>query len=657
MKKVFLLFVVFWGFTSLCFAEESEAFICSDGSRIVIDSDKKVYYQECENNRLQSRQPIVVLNSLLQQGWSIKNISASFDCCELYFSAKPSGATNYDLFFIRKNNGKWSSPERFMSVLNSEADELWPSMSSDGQTLFFVRQTEKKTGKRTKIESSLFYSMRTTDGNWEKPLLLTFSTGEDISPRIMSDNKTLFFASKRITEQKKKNNYALFFAKRISKYDWFSPTLVEQSNFSHTNSFSPSCAFDADSLFFVKQFCDKKDTTYSQGSVAFKEQEMLSPTICYTGKVADNKGKALPADIYVYNAITSEMIAQHRCDYQGNFRLALPSGYNYKIDFTLPNFSHVYKTFSIMSLAENLFLQENIELSSEVVMLFNTFDKELMLPIDPAISVKNAKTGQQTKASIRKDNVGRYYITMPIGDNYKIDFVKENYDSFVFEMDTKKSVLFTQSELDVELSPGKAQLYLRVKDAQSGLPLAGNVVLSNNDRREVLAIQEQDSVGEYAAFARKGDTYRIKVASVGYFYFDSLLFIPKDSAKLMCEVPMKILKNEAKLQVHNIVFGLNSADLTEDSFLELDKVVELLQQNPNLSIELSAHTDDLGNDSYNDRLSLLRANAAMEYIVRKGIDRKRITSAGYGERMPLVPNNSEENRAKNRRVEFKVTNI
>jgi len=181
--------------------------------------------------------------------------------------------------------------------------------------------------------------------------------------------------------------------------------------------------------------------------------------------------------------------------------------------------------------------------------------------------------------------------------------------------------------------------------------------LSNNDRREVLAIQEQDSVGEYAAFARKGDTYRIKVASVGYFYFDSLLFIPKDSAKLMCEVPMKILKNEAKLQVHNIVFGLNSADLTEDSFLELDKVVELLQQNPNLSIELSAHTDDLGNDSYNDRLSLLRANAAMEYIVRKGIDRKRITSAGYGERMPLVPNNSEENRAKNRRVEFKVTNI
>ena len=200
-------------------------------------------------------------------------------------------------------------------------------------------------------------------------------------------------------------------------------------------------------------------------------------------------------------------------------------------------------------------------------------------------------------------------------------------------------------------------MFLCVKDAQSGLPLAGDVVLSNIDRREVLNAQSLDSVGDYGTFVRKGDTYRIKVASVGYFYFDSLMLIPKDSAKLTCAVPMKILKNEAKLQVHNIVFGYNSADLTEESFLELDKVVELLQQNPNLSIELSAHTDDRGQDAYNDRLSLLRANAAMEYIVRKGIDRSRVTAAGYGEKMPLVPNDSEENRSKNRRVEFKVTNI
>lgn len=657
MKKVFLLFVVFWGFTSLCFAEESEAFICSDGGRIVIDSDKKVYYQECENNRLQSRQPIVVLNSLLQQGWSIKNISASFDCCELYFSAKPFGATNYDMYMVEKKSGEWSAPSLLAGSLNSASDELWPSVSSDGQTCFFVRQTEETIGKRTEKKSSLFYAMKTSDGEWGSPISLVFSTGDDIAPRIMSDNKTLFFASKRTTEQKKKNNYALFYAKRISKYDWFSPTLVVPSNMSHTNSFSPSCAFDSDSLFFVKQFFDKKDTVYNVASVAFSGQMTLNPTICYTGKVSDDKGKSLPADIYVYNAITSEMIAKHSCDSEGNFRLALPSGYNYKVDFTLPNFSHVYKSFSTKSLTENTTLKEDIVLSSEVVVLFNTFDKELMLPIDPMINVKNAKTGHQTNASIKKDDVGRYYITMPIGDTYQIDFMKENYDSFVFEMDTKKSVLFTQSELDVELNPGKTQLFLCVKDAQSGLPLAGDVVLSNIDRREVLNAQSLDSVGDYGTFVRKGDTYRIKVASVGYFYFDSLMLIPKDSAKLTCSVPMKILKNEAKLQVHNIVFGYNSADLTEESFLELDKVVELLQQNPNLSIELSAHTDDRGQDAYNDRLSLLRANAAMEYIVRKGIDRSRVTAAGYGEKMPLVPNDSEENRSKNRRVEFKVTNI
>lgn len=657
MKKGLFVVLSLLSFAVLRAAGEQELFVCSDGSRVVIDSNSKIYYSQFENNKLQNRQPIGVLNDLQQQGWSIKNISASFDCCELYFSAKPSGATDYDFFVVRKKKGVWSSPESFAKALNSTADDLWLSVASDGQTAYFVRQTDEMVGKRIEKRSRLFYALKNADGSWGEPLPLLFSTGEDISPRIMSDNKTLFFASKRVTEQKKKDNYALFYAKRISKYDWFSPTLVADANLSHTNSFSPSCAFDSDSLYFIKQLCDKKGTTYSIGSVAFENQMMLTPTICYEGKVSDAKGHPLQADVFVYNAITSEMIARHSCNEQGEFRLALPSGLNYKVDFTLPNFSHTYKNFSTKNLVENTLKKEDIALSAEVAILFNAFDKELMLPIDPVITVKDAKTGAQTKALIKRDDIGRYYITMPIGESYKIDFVKENYESFVFEMDTKKSVLFTQSELDVELNPGKTQLYLRVKDAQSGLPLAGEVTLSNRDRREVLTAQGLDSVGDYASFVRKGDTYQIKVASVGYFYFDSLMLIPKDSSTLRCEIPMQILKNEAKIQIKNIVFGYNSADLTEESFLELDKVVELLQQNPNLSIELSAHTDDRGQDAYNDRLSLLRANAAMEYILRKGISRDRITAVGYGEKMPLVPNDSEENRAKNRRVEFKVTNI
>jgi outer membrane protein OmpA-like peptidoglycan-associated protein len=70
---------------------------------------------------------------------------------------------------------------------------------------------------------------------------------------------------------------------------------------------------------------------------------------------------------------------------------------------------------------------------------------------------------------------------------------------------------------------------------------------------------------------------------------------------------------------------------------------------------LSAHTDDIGTDAYNDQLSAKRGEATLEYIVKKGIDRSRLTSIGYGKHKPLVPNDSDKNRAINRRVEFKVT--
>ena len=109
------------------------------------------------------------------------------------------------------------------------------------------------------------------------------------------------------------------------------------------------------------------------------------------------------------------------------------------------------------------------------------------------------------------------------------------------------------------------------------------------------------------------------------------------------------------VQLRNIQFESNSYILTRSSYGELEKVVALLKANPELHIELSAHTDDIGTDAYNDQLSAKRGEATLEYIVKKGIDRSRLTSIGYGKHKPLVPNDSDKNRAINRRVEFKVT--
>ena len=109
--------------------------------------------------------------------------------------------------------------------------------------------------------------------------------------------------------------------------------------------------------------------------------------------------------------------------------------------------------------------------------------------------------------------------------------------------------------------------------------------------------------------------------------------------------------------MRNIQFDHNSYALTKSSYSELDKLVKLMQDNPSMHIELSAHTDNVGGDQYNLRLSQKRGESARKYLIRKGIEPNRIVAKGYGKTKPLVPNDSDENRAINRRVEFTINEI
>lgn len=108
------------------------------------------------------------------------------------------------------------------------------------------------------------------------------------------------------------------------------------------------------------------------------------------------------------------------------------------------------------------------------------------------------------------------------------------------------------------------------------------------------------------------------------------------------------------VRLNNVFFDFDKWDLRPESFLELNRVVKLLQENPSIVIEMSAHTDSRGSDEYNITLSGNRAQSVMEYILSKGIDPARITSKGYGETMPVATNDTDEGRQLNRRVEFKI---
>jgi peptidoglycan-associated lipoprotein len=123
-------------------------------------------------------------------------------------------------------------------------------------------------------------------------------------------------------------------------------------------------------------------------------------------------------------------------------------------------------------------------------------------------------------------------------------------------------------------------------------------------------------------------------------------------------IALNKIEVERTIVIDNIYYDFNKADIREDASEELDKIVQLLEDNPNIAIELGSHTDSRGKDDFNLKLSQRRAESAVAYIVSKGIEPERITARGYGETTPLIEEaTTEEEHQRNRRTEFKVTRV
>jgi len=116
------------------------------------------------------------------------------------------------------------------------------------------------------------------------------------------------------------------------------------------------------------------------------------------------------------------------------------------------------------------------------------------------------------------------------------------------------------------------------------------------------------------------------------------------------------------IELNHIYYAFDKYNLKESAKVELDKVVTLLRQYPEMEIDLNSHTDSRGTDTYNEWLSTERAKSAVDYIVSQGIERRRVTAKGYGESMPVneclnTMKCSEDKHQMNRRTEFRILNL
>lgn len=146
----------------------------------------------------------------------------------------------------------------------------------------------------------------------------------------------------------------------------------------------------------------------------------------------------------------------------------------------------------------------------------------------------------------------------------------------------------------------------------------------------------------------------------GYGGYDIYTFelpeeVRSDSANYFSNVDVTELTTGDAIVLQNIQFEFNSSALTEDSHVGIQILTDFLKRNPELKVELAGHTDNVGNEKYNQKLSADRAEVVRQALMANGIDEHRLTAKGYGSSKPLQPNDSDEHRAVNRRTEMIIT--
>lgn len=164
------------------------------------------------------------------------------------------------------------------------------------------------------------------------------------------------------------------------------------------------------------------------------------------------------------------------------------------------------------------------------------------------------------------------------------------------------------------------------------------------------------TIGNFSSFNRSNVNYVDNMNAIlqgAYYYIDDVSVVPLDG-DVVAEVPAEEPVVGAVVPMWNIFFAIGESEVLPQSYNELLRLQKLLEDNPEMKIELRGHTDNQGTVEFNLRLSEARAKAVADYLVERGIDRRRISSCGFGKAYPVDTNNTPEGRCRNRRVEYRV---
>ena len=229
--------------------------------------------------------------------------------------------------------------------------------------------------------------------------------------------------------------------------------------------------------------------------------------------------------------------------------------------------------------------------------------------------------------------------------------------NFIFD-EKRRKINFTpsgQDDDDVEVkSVKRTNLSGVVKDENTLEPVRAEIEIIDNTSGSTVATTHSDrKTGRFSTSFMTGPNYSMIVTAPGYWFYSEELEL--DQMLTIQDVEKEILLENIiigkKIELDNLQFKAGSAEIPNDAYPELDRLIKQLKQNPNIRIKVEGHSDALETLD-NPKISEKRAKAVTKYMMQNGFS--NIEYVGYKDKRPVAPNDSEANRAKNRRVEFVI---
>jgi len=555
-----------------------------------------------------------------------------------------------DIYESQLEGFQWTEPKAIKEI-NTKEYENHAAYSTDGRYLFFIsnRKDEAASGGK-----DIYISDVSEDGKYSNirsaGSIVNTPYDED-GVFFHPDGKSLYFSSKG------HNSMGGF---DIFKCDW------DGESFSNLKNIGYPINSPEDDVFFVLNasgkrayFASYREEGYGDKDIYvmnFLEENELLSSLHFSIKDS-SQTKPLNAIIEIRDVATGDIVVSREAE-EGETIANLPAGKTYEITVSYDKYISYKEVLQLPFDAGSQVVNRKIELSkhAQATVKGMLTDKNSKISLKGEVEFLDAETGEVVKGSIT-NKAGQFDIDVPAGRDYQIQVRSTGYALLMDSLKLSKESKGTELNKDFNLTrldrSRMSVLKGRVYDAASNKPLSGLITISEYGGQPVIVYQKE---GNYDCVVFNGAAHTMVIDVPGYMTHTQEIHIPDTDQKLEVKLDIPLVKAEkgAKIVLNNIFFDFNKSTLRPTSFRSLNSLLSMMKRYPEMSIEISGHTDNVGTMAYNQRLSESRAVIVKDYLVRNGISAKRIGAYGRSFRQPIATNDNHEGRQLNRRTEIKI---